>query len=228
MQPRRHRCAFTLRHWLDSRGEPSWRRQISLWESRRLCESRDSFGDAHAGAQTAAWGASVVMKQDINSTNTHTHNHCRWKSGYPSYLYIEKGFKCLSSFRKKDTRKRTPRKTGQLLLDGAPVIRFIHRLPSALLRRPLPIVGIAIKRNKISKLLCTRFSHAANLAEENRLQTAWGHESAQPRNRGPEKKSTAALADKKYPDRSKKILSALCGEERVSISNCRNSKRSHP
>ena len=112
------------------------------------------------------------MKQDLNSTNTNTHNHCRWKSGYPSHLTVPKTLTPLSVFRKKDSQKRTPRKTGPLPPHSAPVIRFLHRPHPAILRRPLPIVGIPTNQNKMRKLPCTRFSQASNLAEENQLQTA--------------------------------------------------------
>jgi hypothetical protein len=138
----------------------------------RLCESLRLPKNTQARTQTAAWGASVVMKQDLNSTNTHTHNHCRWKSGYPSHLLTHQPLETPSRFRKKDSPKRTPRKTGQLAPHSAPVIRFLHRPPPANLRRPVPSVGIRTNQNKIRKLQCTRFSQASNPAEENRLQTA--------------------------------------------------------
>ena len=111
------------------------------------------------------------MKQDLNSTNTHTNNHCRWKSGYPSYQLIAQPLKPPSRFRKKDSQNRTPRKTGQPAPHRAPVIRFLHRPHPAILRRPLPSVGISTNRNKMRRLPCTRFSQTSSRAEENQLQT---------------------------------------------------------
>ena len=137
-----------------------------------LCESLRLPQYAHANPQTCCQGASVVMKQDLNSTNTHTHTHCRWKSGYPSHLSIEKALKPMSRFRKGDSQKRTPRKTGQLPPHSAPVIRFLHRQYPANLRRPVSSVGISVNQNKMRKLPCTSFSQASNLVEENQLQTA--------------------------------------------------------
>ena len=111
------------------------------------------------------------MKQDLNSTNTHTNNHCRWKSGYLSYLYTRHSFTYRPGFRKAAGKKRIPRKTGPPFIPYALVIRFLHSQPCAILRRPVPSVGIPPNQHIMRQLRYTSFSHASNYAEDKQANT---------------------------------------------------------
>jgi hypothetical protein len=157
------------RRLLDSRANTMQARQVSLWKAWWfVCDAPGM----ESGAQSCCRGASVVMKQDLNSTNTNTHNHCRWKSGYLFHLLRNDGFGLLPGFRKRDAGKSMVRKTGRCFWCRGRVIRFLHRGDCRNLRRPGFSVGMTMKLHKMKRLGCTSFSQASNIAEDKQLQTA--------------------------------------------------------